>query len=174
MPSEMPGHDIYTESIANGTLLIYPVTSLNSTCYGTVTAIEYCYRFTGVDQAMLDWTVFILEDRSNEFMINHLHNIQAHGSLSSANCTSSLTTGVTCCNRTSIENFNLSMNFAFGVTDSQGATLLGVHNGVPQYTVNVVLLNKNNFNLSVGHTIPHTPMVQRGIRMLWFIIGKHA
>lgn len=173
MPSEMPGHDIDTEPIAGGTLLIYPVTSLSSTCYGTVTAIEYCYRFTGVNQTMLDWTVFILEDSSNGFTINHRHNIQAHGSLSSANCTSS-TTGVTCCNRTSIENFNLSMNFAFGVTDSRGATLLGVHTEVRQYTVNVMLLNKNDFNLSVGHTIPRTPMEQRGIRMLWFIIGKHA
>ena len=175
IPSVMPELDVFTEPIASGIILVYPVPNLSSNCYGTVTAIEYCYRYTGTNQAMFDWTVLILEDTGNhDFVINHIYNIQGRGSMSSANCTSDRGQ-ITCCNRTSVENFNLSVNFAFGVTASaHGATLLGVHNTVQQYSVNATVVNKNEVTLSMNRTIRRTSPEVRGIQMLWFVIGKHA
>ena len=82
-----------------------------------------------------------------------------------------------CCDRTNIERFNLSMNFIFGVTEStqgntHGATLLGFHDTLSQYRVNSVVLNRFELTLSVGSTIHSSPTVQRGLRMLWFVIGE--
>ena len=71
------------------------------------------------------------------------------------------------------------MNLIFGVTEStQGnthrATLLGYHDALPQYWVATVLLNKAGLTLSVGSTVSSAPVAQRGLRMLWFIVGKHV
>ena len=111
-------------------------------------------------------------------MINNTYAIQSRGSAGSANCTSS-GGQVTCCDVTNIESFDVPMNLIFGVTESAqgntpGATLLGYADALPQYRVNTVLLDKAVVtNLSVGSTVPSSPVVQRGLRMLWFVIGKH-
>ena len=65
--------------------------------------------------------------------------------------------------------------FAFGVTESaqgnaHGATLLGYSDSLFPYRV---LINRAEVSLSVGSTIIcSSPTVQRGIHMLWFVIGK--
>ena len=172
MPSGMPNHTILTGLISSGTLLIYPVPNLNSSCYGTVTAIEYCYR----NQAVFNGTILILEDAENgDFVIKRIYSIDSHNSVSVANCTRNQNVDI-CCNKTSIEFFNLSMNFAFGVPEyhTGGAALLRVYNTVQEYMVNAVLVNTDGLKLSVGHTIQHGSMVPSGIQMLWFVIGKHA
>ena len=169
MPSGMPNHAVLTELISPSILLIYPVPNLNSSCYGTVTAIEYCYR----NQAMFNGTILILEGAENgDFVIKRIYSIDSHNSVSIANCTRV----DICCNRASIEFFNLSMNFAFGVTESHTgeAALLRVHNTVQEYMVNAVLVNTVGLKLSVGHTIQRRSMMPSGIQMLWFVIGKHV
>ena len=144
-----------------------------------MTTIEYCYRYStsaGSDQPTFNWTVLIVEDARNNFVIISTYIIQSHGSVSGASCTSS-GDQVTCCDRTNIESFDLPVNFIFGVTESvqgntHGATLVGYHGALPQYTVNAILINRAGLTLSVGSTIPSSPTVQRGLRMLWFVIGK--
>ena len=84
---------------------------------------------------------------------------------------------ITCCDVTSINGFVFLMNFAFGVTESaqgntHGATLLGYSDSLFPYRVNAVFINRAEVSLSVGSTVRNSPTVQRGIRMLWFVIGK--
>ena len=171
-------------AITDGNSLhIYRVPNLNARCYGPVAAIEYCYRYSnnaGSGQPTFNWTVLILEDAvSNNFRIRSIYPIQSRGSRGSASCTNSGNV-VTCCDVTSIDRFDLSMpNFIFGVTESaqgntHGATLLGFHDGIPQYHVDTLLQNKAGLTLSVGSTIPSLQTAPRGLRMLWFIIGKQA
>ena len=146
-----------------------------------MTGIEYCYRYStiaGAGQATFNWTILILEDAGSNFVINRTYDIQSSLPANGVNCTSS-GSQVTCCDRTNIDRFDLSMNFIFGVTESaqgnsHGATLLGYHDSLSQYRVATVLLNKAGLTLSVGSTVFSAPVAQRGVRMLWFIIGKHV
>ena len=79
----------------------------------------------------------------------------------------------TCCDRTSIEGFDLSTpDFAFGVVESaqgntHGATLLGFSDALPQYRVNALLFARAEVTQSIGSTIRNRSTVPRGIRMLW-------
>ena len=176
-----------TRTITGGSILhIYRVGDLSASCYGLVTAIEYCYRYTNNDgsgQATFNWTVLILEDTgSNDFVINNKHFIVSHPSGGSATCTSGGGSSTDCCDVTTIESFDLPMNFIFGVTESaQGnthsATLLGYFETQEQFqfTVSTIQVAKDNIlTLPVGSTVPQGAAPVRGLRMLWFIIGKHA
>ena len=52
------------------------------------------------------------------------------------------------------------------------STLLGFADVLPQYGVETTQLPKAGLSLSVGSTVPRVPVVQRGLRMLWFVIGE--
>ena len=165
-----------TSITLNHVLYIYHVPTLDTSCYGTVTAIEYCYRYTQAvavsGQVTFSYTVLILEDvPGNNFLINRTYNIQSHGSVGSPHCNRS-GNEVTCCDMTNIENFILPSNFIFGViTNTNGVMLLEFQD--TEYGVDVVVISGAGMNLSVGSTVPSGQTEQRGIRMLWFVIGKH-
>ena len=168
-----------TTTTPDNELHIYRVPTLDASCYGTVTAIEYCYRYmisTAVSgQVNFSYTVLILEDRGSNFLINRTYTIQSRGSVDSPHCDRS-GDQVTCCDMINIEHFILPSIFAFGVISSaqgntNGVTLLGFHES--KYGVDVLLFNGDEVTLSVGSTIRNRPPVLRGIRMLWFVIGKH-
>ena len=180
IPSER-NRDAQNATTDGGSLHIYRVPTLDTSCYGPVTAIEYCYEYrTSAEsgQPTFNWTVLILEDTGSNFVINSIYFITSSLPLDSANCTNDGQVR-TCCDRTSIEGFDLSApNFAFGVTESaqgntHGAALLGFSDALPQYRVDVLQFNRAEVTLSVGSTIRNRPTVQRGICMLWFVIGKH-
>ena len=174
--------DAPTSITDGGSLHIYRVPTLNPSCYGQVTAIEYCYEYrttAGSGQATFNWTVLILEDTArNEFVIDSIYFIISSLSVTSVNCTNDGQLR-TCCDRNNIEEFDLPMsNFAFGVTESAqgntlGARLLGFADALPQYRVDAQVLNRADVTLSVGSTIGSRSPVPRGIRVLWFVIGKY-
>ena len=164
-------------------IYVYHVPKLNTNCYGPVTVIEYCYRYTVVSGQLgtFNWTVLILEEAgSNSFVINRIYVIQSCLPMDSANCTRS-GSQITCCDRTSIDTFDLStMNFIFGVTESaQGnthnASLLRFADGLSQYLVDTILGSSDDQILSIGSTVMYTtPPPQRGLLMLWFqVLGEH-
>ena len=181
IPSERD-RDVTTAITDGNTLLIFRVPNLDANCYGPVTAIEYCYRYIGPvlpgnGPVTFNWTVLILEEAGRNFVINGIYVIQSHPTDGSASCANSGQGRVTCCDVTNIESFDLPMDFIVGVTESaqgntHGATLLAYATALPQYRVNTVILNKAGLTLSVGSPIPSSPVVQRGLRMLWFVIGK--
>ena len=181
IPSERGSLDAVTDTTNINELNVYRVGDLTANCGGEVTAIEYCYEYNinGVGDAVFDWTVFILEDAgTTSFRITNLYHIVSHpDSLSEGRCTGSGNTGK-CCDSDNISGFTLPMNFAFGVTRSSrgnthGATLLGFHPSESQYLVDTLLLNRPGMSLSVGSAVmSSTPAVQRGIRMLGFVIGR--
>ena len=169
----------FTRITPDNELYIYRVPTLDASCYGTVTAIEYCYRYSqavaGSGQVTFSYTVLILEDTGNNFLINSTYTIQSRGSVGSPHCDRS-GDQVTCCDVTNIENFILPSNFIFGMISSaqsntNGVTLLGFHTS--EYGVDIELLNGIGLTLSVGSTISNGLTDLRGIRMLWFVIGKH-
>ena len=172
-----------TASIGNA-LFIYRISNLSASCYGPVTAIEYCYRYSsnaGSGQAMFNWTVLILEDiGSNNFVIKYTYAIQSRGSMDSASCTSN-GDQVTCCDVTNIKAFHLLTNLTFGVIESSHgntheATLLGFHDALSEYRVSIIILSRDGLNdLPIGSVldVPDISMRQGGLRMLWFAIGKH-
>ena len=175
------GDPRFTSTTPNNVLHIYRVSNLGASCFGSVTAIEYCYRYSstaGSGQPTFNWTVLILEDTGSNFVINSIYFITSRLPEDSANYTNDGQLH-TCCDRTSIEGFGLSMsNFAFGVIESaQGntreATLLGFSDALPQYRVGVPQLTRAEVTLSIGSTIRNGQATDRGIRMLWFVIGKH-
>ena len=152
--------------------------NLSEACYGRIVKLEYCYQYdTSVSgPAVFNWTVLILEQQTlsqSGFTIIDRIVIESHSNI--ANC---IEVGM-CCDVTRVNrNLNLSRNFIFGVTGpSQGNThsalLLGFHEHTsPQYVVNTVLLSSDGLSLSVGSTLPSAQVDQRGLRMLWFVIGK--
>ena len=111
-------------------------------------------------------------------MITNVYVIQSHPRLvSSENCTDIVGGQVTCCDVTHIRSFVLPMNFIFGVTEAaqgntHGATLLGFSDTLSQYLVDTMLQGKAGLSLSIGSTVPRVQALQRGLRMLWFVIGK--
>ena len=175
---------VSTQTTTDGSILhIYRVQNLDASCYGPVTAVEYCYRYSssaGSGQATFSWTVLILEDIGSNFLINNTYLIQSSPSKGSANCTNS-GDQTTCCDVTNTERFDLPVNFIFGMTESaQGnthdATLLGHYEVIyPQRIVGTTLVSKGSLTLSVGSTfaIPSGPGNPRGLRMLLFVVGKH-
>ena len=180
----MRGLSILSGTSANK-LYIYRVPNLDANCYGPVTAIEYCYRFNtstraGSGPPTFNWIVLIFYDTGgNQIVIHRMYFIQSRASVTK--CTFIAALGrVVCCDRTNINNFDLPQNFIFGVAESaQGNTheakLLGYSSLLTsQYSVSTVVLTKAGLTLSVGSSIniPSGSM-QTGLRMLWFVIGKH-
>ena len=180
IPSQR-NHDLPSGVTSDNSLLIYHVTNLDANCYGPVTAIEYCYRYStnaGNGKAILNWTVLILEDAGNNYVINGTRVIQSNLPTDSADCAKS-GPQVTCCDVKDIEKFDLPMNFIFGITESaqgntHGATLLGYHDSLSQHTVPARQLCNSGLTLSVSSTVPSTPwpVSLTGLRFLWFIVGK--
>ena len=175
--------DALTALTASGVVHIYRVPNLGTSCYGHVTAIDYCYRYNAAavtgQVILFNWIVLILKDAGNNFVISSIYVIQSNGSVGGASCTVNNGRQVTCCDRTNINGFDLPQNFIFGVTESAqgnaaGAILLGFHDSLPKYQVDVVLLNKAEVTLSVGSIIAihSSQTTKRGIRMLWFVIGE--
>ena len=123
IPSERD-HNVPSVITGYNLLHIYRIPNLDTSCYGPVTSIEYCYRYSnnaGSGQPTFNWTVLILEDAgSNNLMINSIYFISNHGALS---CTSS-GDQVTCCDMINVNRFDLPMNFAFGVTEETVIMLL--------------------------------------------------
>ena len=171
-----------TATTAANTINAYNLGSLNEACSGEVTAIEYCYRYdvSGAGEAVFNWTVLIFEDTgASNFRITNSYTIESRpDSSSSVNCGDGSSGRKECCDVDQINGFgNLPENFVFGVIGpSQGnthsATLLGYFDHLSQYQVNTILLDSAGLSLSEGSTLPSTPVVQRGLRMLWFVIGK--
>ena len=124
IPSERDRHRVATAATDGNSLYIYRVPTLDANCYSPVTGIEYCYRYStiaGAGQATFNWT-------GSNFVINRTYDTQSSLPANGVNYTSS-GSQVTCCDRTNIDRFDLSMNFIFGVTESaqgnsHGATLL--------------------------------------------------
>ena len=72
-------------------VIIYCVGNLTGNCYGEVTAIEFCYRYTvsGVGEPYFNWTVLILGDVGRgPFVINNVLTIESSPArLGSDSCT---------------------------------------------------------------------------------------
>ena len=170
-------------------IYIYHVPTLNTSCYGPVTAIEYCYRYDNADaqgsrQPNFSWKVLILEDTGrNNFVVNGAYVIRTHSPMNNANCTNS-GNQTTCCDRTNInDKFNLPMNFIFGVAVAESALentrnvkLLRFADAFLINLVDTRLVNKtNDQTLSVGSNITYTNQLppRRGLLLLWFVIGKY-
>ena len=181
IPSISRDEDLQHIPAVGGELHIYNLSDeLSASCYGRVIAIEYCYQFDpGEGPTFFNWTVLILKetDHSDGFNIRDIITIE--------NCepdaTSCRSDQPLCCDMIDIESFDLyisdSQNFIFGVTESAqgntaGAALLGFPDSLPRYQVDVLLFNRADVNLSIGSTIKNKSPVLRGIRMLWFVIGK--
>ena len=168
----------------NGLIYVYRVPTLDASCYDQVIArIEYCYRYNrnaASGQPNFSWKVLILEDTgSNYFMVSSTYAIQTRSSMDNANCTNS-GSQTTCCDRTNIDHeFNLPMNFIFGVTESSQEN---THNAellrFPDIGDNLVdthLVDKaTDQALSMGSRIMYTNWSSpRGLLLLWFVIGKY-
>ena len=132
----------FTSTTPNTVLHIHCVSNLDASCYGPVTAIEYCYRYSttaGSGQVTFSSIVLILEDTGNNFMINSTYNIQSRGSVDSPHCDNS-GDQVTCCDVTNIIEKNYpAIKFYLGVITSAqgntpGVTLLGFYES--EYAVN--------------------------------------
>ncbi len=179
--------DVLTNRTAGGVINVYRVQNLNAMCYGEVTAIEYCYRYNtaALGEAVFNWTVLIIEE-ANVFNVMKIYILESHPSSLSeeVECRNIDGGEAICCDRKYIEGFDLPTNFVFGVTESAqgntaGATLLGffddaTFNVQPDYLVYTIQIDKGQINtLSVGSTLSKpSGGLQRGLRMLWFVIGK--
>ena len=143
-------------------------------------AIEYCYQFNDmtVGPAVFNWTVLIFKEinhsSNNDFEIVNTIPIESCD-LDATRCTPGQP--LCCDDMTLVSEFDLSVNFTFGVTESAqgntpGATLLGFHDSLAEYRVNTIRRDKASLPLTIGSTIPSSTPVQNGLRMLWFVIGK--
>ena len=160
---------------------MYRVRILNADCYGEVTAVQFCYRYNtdGPGEAVFNWTVLILEETS-VFTITRIIAIVTHPEeLDGNDCMDVGGGGVECCDREYISSFNFQRSdmFIFGVTESaqgntHGATLLGVHESLAEYKVDTLLFSQDGYSISVGTTLPKPGGALRGLRLLWFVIGK--
>ena len=166
--------NVLTATTVGNRLNIYQLpANLCENCYGRIVAIEFCYQFSTTERgpAMFNWTVLILAKSGSHFVI--LDTISIESCSDVANCSES----GKCCDVTNVTiHLNLTRKFTFGVTESsQGnthsASLLGYHDTLPQYRVGTVQLNNAGLSLSIGSTVPNVPVVQRGLRQLWFVVG---
>ncbi len=171
--------------ITNGCEIhVYRVQNLNTECHGEVTAIEFCYRYNTIvpGEPAFNWTVLIIEE-TNFFTITTIIVIESHpDSLSGADCMDTGMGQAECCEREYISSFNFQTNnFVFGVTESaqgntHGATLLGFFESQPGvYSTHIAHFCCME-NYSYGfYSNQAEHWVQRGLHMLWFVIGKlHA
>ena len=163
---------------AEDSIKMYRVRNLNADCTReAVTAIEFCYQYDtdGPGEAVFNWTVLILEEISM-FTITRIITIESYPD--GLVCMDGVGGRVECCDREYINSFNIQTNtFAFGVTESvqgntHGATLLGVHESQPEYVVDTLIISAIGQSISVGSTLPRSGGTLRGLRLLWFVIGK--
>ena len=176
-------NSVLTGSTNGHEIHIYRVQSLSAECYGEVTAIEFCYEYNtvGSGEPVFNWTVLILEE-TNFFTITGIISIKSHPNADNgAICMSTGVGQMECCDREYVSSFNIQTNnFVFGVTQSaqentHGATLalLRFFESQLDYTIDTLLIAAVGQNISVGSTLvrPNTG-VQRGLRLLWFVISK--
>ena len=74
IPNER-NHDALSAPTLGNSLYIFRVPTLDTTCFGPVTAIEYCYEYranAGSGQPTFNWTVLILGDTGSNFVINSI------------------------------------------------------------------------------------------------------
>lgn len=166
-------------STTDGNVLhVFQPVNLSEECYGSVAAIEYCYRYntTGQGEAFFNWTLLILED----FKITDKYFLESQPGPFDP---SQLINGemAVYCDILNMTRFLLpNRNFKFAVTTSaqgnaRGATLLGFADALPDYRVPVMQISKESIlSLSVGSNVTETrlPKTNRGVRMLWFVTGK--
>ena len=174
------GNNVLTTATAGDAVNMYRVQNTNCYVNQEVTAIDFCYQYstTGEGEAVFNWTVLILEE-TNVFTIASIFIIEScPNSLSDADCVDIGGGKAKCCDREFIDSLNLGNNFRFGVTESSqgnthGATLLGFHESLSEYRVDTVIISKEGQSIALGSTLPKQPVdPQRGLRMLWFVIGK--
>ena len=122
-------------------------------CDGSVTKIEYCYRYNRVLAAhdvMFNLTVVIL---NSEYTIIHTFYAVSRAS-EAVNCINIDQNSIKCCDVTPINAFYLpSERFAFGVTasDESEANLLAYHESASNvFTINALQLSKAGLSLSKG------------------------
>ena len=174
-------NSVLTGSTNGHIIRIYRVQSLSAECYGEVTAIEFCYEYypVGSGEPVFNWTVLILEE-TNVFTITGIISIESHPNADNGAICMSTGVGLTeCCDREYVSSFNIQTNnFVFGLTQSaQGnthrATLLRFFESQLDYTVDTLLIAAVGQTISVGSTLlrPNNG-VQRGLHLLWFVIGK--
>ena len=172
---------VLTAATIRGVVNLYRVQpNLNAECHGEVTALEYCYRYDlSSRETVFNWTVLIFEE-TTVFTVTKLSVIVSRPSSLNEDSAYCMDVGggrAKCCDRTLIEGFDLPMNnFIYGVTESAqgntaGATLLGFHESLSEYRIDTLLVSKTG-DISVGSTLPKLQGVQRGLHMLWFVIGK--
>ena len=167
-------------------MYLFSVPHLDPSCYGTVTAIEYCYQYN-LDypvfgsEAAFNWTVLIL---NSQLTITNTFAIESHpanGNSHKKSRWNNICHDYTCtCDTTFIPSFDLPQeSFTFGLISSSqgnahGATLLAFHPSLDKYLVNVVNFPARDQQLTKGSTVyidahQHTRL---GFRTVWFVIGK--
>ena len=172
-------------SITDGhSINLFRVQNLNVDCSGEVIAIEFCYQYYITiepgEAIFFNWTVLILEE-TNVFTITRIITIESHPkSLGRDYCMDVGGGQVACCDREYISNLNFQTNsFIFGVTESargntHDATLLGFHESQLEYSVDTLQISATELSIAVGSNLRKPGVLQRGLRMLWFVIGKSA
>ena len=168
---------------ARDTVYIFHVEDIDEDedCHGVVTAIEYCYQYKKTEQQELkvfNWTVLILEDIGRKtFNITKIYGIE---SVNSTNCTRDSEFGqYTCCDRNTITDFEFPRcGFTFGVAEvphknNSSAKLLSFPDSFKDYTVETIVLDRARVDsFTIGSSVPTDNAIPRGLRMLWFVIGK--
>ena len=176
-----------TNTTAGDVINMYRVQTLSAECFGGVTAIEYCYRYstTGQGVSVFNWTLLIFEETA-VFTVTKLFVLESRPrSLGEGECVNIGGGRAECCDREIIQGLELQNDFIFGVTESAqgntaGVTLLGFIDDPtftvqPEYIVFTLQTGRNvGQNLSVGSTLQRPKGVQRGLRMLWFVTGTLA
>ena len=142
-------NDALTNTTAGDVINIYRVQTLNAECFGEVTAIEFCYRYSTTarpGEAVFNWTVLIFEETAI-FTVTKIYILESRpGSLHGGECVDIGGGRAECCDRQpAIDGFDLQNGFIFGVTESAqgntaGASLLGflddpTFSVQPEYTV---------------------------------------
>ena len=143
--NRIPDLDIYKSreiDFSNrNTLYIFSLSHLNDSCYGTITAIDYCYEYNG---AGFNWTVLLL---SNHFTVIETFHIENHSSIRQSYSIGGIAFQ---CDRIYIDGFDLpkGTDFLFGVTDSfeGGASLLAFHDTL--YMVDAIVMPKVDKRIS--------------------------
>ena len=163
-----------TRRVNRDAIHVYRVPNLRNSCYGRVTAIEYCYRYAptaGVGQFNFNWTLMFFQEAGSNLVINDIYVLQSLGSTGGATCRSG-NGFMDCCDMTNV-SFDLPRDFIFGATESaQGNTHFDELLAFDDITVSDKWeLNKGGLTLSEGSTVPTLPTLVRGILMLWFVVA---
>ena len=165
----------------------YRVQNLNAECFGEVTAIDFCYRYTttGDGEAVFNWTVLILDESAEAFTTTRIYTIESHPDTlyNETECVHNDDEAY-CCDREYISNFDVEKNsFVFGVIESSqgnthGATLMGFHDSLSpmpllsQYRVDTLQFSAIGRTIDIGSSLPKPAVGELGLRLLQFVVGK--